>query len=175
MKKSAIFSPCRKYRYTLERIWDEKKPPAMFIGLNPSTADEEKDDPTVRRCISFSRIWGYGGLIMTNLFAFRATDPKEMIIQKGSVWVDNDRHLKECAAHAGIVVAAWGNHGQHLHRAYNFVRAYGGQCICCLKLTTCKEPSHPLYQPESLKPIDFETGKPVEVPAAIQETQLEMF
>ena len=78
--KTATFSECRKYRYTLWRRWDGlfASGYAMFIGLNPSTADETNDDPTIRRCIGYARDWGYGGLCMTNLFAFRATLPKNM-------------------------------------------------------------------------------------------------
>lgn len=78
MKKSAILSDDRKYRYSLSRVWDESKNKVMFIGLNPSTADETEDDPTIRRCINFAKSWGYVGLEMTNLFAFRATAPKDM-------------------------------------------------------------------------------------------------
>lgn len=79
MNKGAKFSDCRKYRYTLWRIWNESEPCVMFIGHNPSTADEKEDDPTIRRCINYSRDWGYGGLYMVNLFAYRATDPKDLI------------------------------------------------------------------------------------------------
>jgi hypothetical protein len=76
VKTGAIFSDCRKYRFALRRNWDESKPYVMFIGLNPSTADEIENDPTINRCISYARSWGYGGLFMANLFAFRATDHK---------------------------------------------------------------------------------------------------
>ena len=79
MIKSAEFSPDKVYRYELWRIWDEALPVCMFIGLNPSTADETVDDPTIRRCINFAKEWGYGQLVMTNLFAFRATKPAEMM------------------------------------------------------------------------------------------------
>ena len=76
MRTDAVFSDCRKYRYALWRVWDESKPVAVFIGLNPSTADEVNDDPTVKRCVNFAQEWGYGGLCMANLFAFMATDPE---------------------------------------------------------------------------------------------------
>ena len=68
----------RRYRYELSRIWDAALPPVLFVGMNPSTADEEQDDPTIRRCIRFARDWGYGGLLMGNLYALRATDPQEL-------------------------------------------------------------------------------------------------
>lgn len=76
MNTNAILSEDRKYRYVLSRIWDESKPMVMIIGLNPSTADETKNDPTIIRCIDFAKSWGYGGVYMLNLFAFRATLPK---------------------------------------------------------------------------------------------------
>ena len=76
--RHAVFSPCRTYRYALSRVWAADKPYALFIGLNPSTADETLDDPTIRRCIDFAKRWGYGGLVMANLFAYRATEPSEM-------------------------------------------------------------------------------------------------
>lgn len=97
MKKYATLSEDRKYRYTLTRIWDETKPKVMFIGLNPSTADETKDDPTIIRCINFAKSWGYGGLEMTNLFAFRATNPKVMKNEKEPIGKDNDTWLKKLA------------------------------------------------------------------------------
>lgn len=80
MKSDAELSKCRTYRYALWRTWDESKPFAMFVGLNPSTADELEDDPTIRRCINFSKLWGYGGLCMVNLFAYRATDPTALFL-----------------------------------------------------------------------------------------------
>ena len=80
MEKDAILSEDRKYRYVLSRIWDKSKPIVMIIGLNPSTADETEDDRTIRRCIKFADSWGYGGVYMLNLFAFRATKPTDMFV-----------------------------------------------------------------------------------------------
>ena len=96
---SAIFSSCRKYRYILWRRWavDCNANYAMFVGLNPSTADETDDDPTIRRCIRFAKSWGYSGLCMANLFAYRATDPKDMLVATGPVGVENDKYLLEYA------------------------------------------------------------------------------
>lgn len=89
---------------------------AMFIGLNPSTAGDVEDDPTIRRCIQFAKDWGYGALCMTNLFAFRATDPAVMKSYSEPIGSDTDAVLAELAKNAGVVVAAWGNHGKHLGR-----------------------------------------------------------
>ena len=87
-----VFNETRTHRYTLWRTWDSSLPYCQFIGLNPSTADETKDDPTVRRCIAFSKMWGYGALCMTNLFGFRSTDPAGLLTVEDPVG-DNDAHL----------------------------------------------------------------------------------
>lgn len=81
MIKDAILSEDRKYRYILSRTWDETKPTVLFIGLNPSTADEKTDDPTIRKCINYAKCWGYGKILMANLFAFRSTILIELINQ----------------------------------------------------------------------------------------------
>ena len=97
LKTGAIFSGCRTYRYTLWRSWDRDKGDVMFIGLNPSTADETLNDPTVRRCINYAKSWGYGGIYMANMFAFRATDPKEMKQAKDPIGYRNDFWLMDMA------------------------------------------------------------------------------
>lgn len=150
--RETIFSPDRVYRYTLWREWGDG-PYAMFIGLNPSTADETKDDPTIRRCIGFAKDWGYGSLCMTNLFAFRATDPKVMMAADDPVGADNDTHLSQCAATAGVVVAAWGSHGTHSgrHRAVKTMLPN----LHYLRLTQDGHPGHPLYLPKTLVPIKW--------------------
>ena len=152
MKKAAEFSDCRKYRYTLTRYWDETKPYAVFICLNPSTADETKDDPTVRRCINFSKAWGYGGFVMLNLFSFRATDPKVMKAEYEPIGKDNDVWIKHMADKAGIVIAAWGMHGAFLRRNEEILEMLNGQ-LHCLALTKDGHPRHPLYLKKDLKPI----------------------
>ena len=153
MKKTAEFSPCRKYRYALWRVWDESLPVCMFIGLNPSTADEVEDDPTIRRCINFAKSWGYGSLVMANLFAFRATDPKVMKAEPFPVGANNDYYLEELASKSSMIVAAWGNHGAHLKRA-DQVKALLPN-LHCLKVTGTGQPSHPLYLKADLQPITF--------------------
>lgn len=116
---------------------------AMFIGLNPSTADEVNNDPTVTRCINFSKAWGYGAFCMTNIFAYRATDPKVMKAQPEPVGPDNDKWLVEIAREAGIVIAAWGVHGEHLNRGKEVVDLLDE--IHCLGRTKKGYPKHPLY------------------------------
>lgn len=146
----ADFSPCRRYRYTLWRQWLGGTGYVMFIGLNPSTADEVQDDPTVRRCINYAKAWGYGSLCMTNIFAWRATDPRDMKAQDDPVGPENDMHLRECANHASIVIAAWGTHGAHMNRGAQ-VRAMLPE-LKCLRLTKHGYPAHPLYLPKTLTP-----------------------
>ena len=150
MKSSAEFSPCRKYRFTLLRTWDETKPYAMFIGLNPSTADEIENDPTVTRCINYAKSWGYGGLCMTNIFSYRATNPEDMIAEKEPIGDGNDDWILKSAKEAGVVVAAWGDNGSHLGRSKQVRKLVPN--LHCLNLNTSGEPTHPLYQKADLKP-----------------------
>ncbi|GIL13657.1 MAG: hypothetical protein BroJett038_23770 [Chloroflexota bacterium] len=156
MESSAVFSPCRRYRYALWRRWGDLLEPgrdgyAMFICLNPSTADETRDDPTIRRCIAFARAWGYSGLCMANLFAFRATDPAKMMAQANPIGPENDEHLSRLAKGALVVVAAWGANGTHLGRDVEVRRAL--PALHYLSLTKEGHPGHPLYLPKSLTPV----------------------
>jgi hypothetical protein len=145
MKCSAIFSsdPARRWRYQLRRIWDESLPLVAFVGLNPSTADETQDDPTVRRCRAFAKWWGFGGLIMTNAFAFRATDPRVMMAAVDPVGPDNDLHLMAVAAEAQLVMAAWGNRGVFQSRSERLADMLGE--LWALEVTVRNQPRHPLY------------------------------
>jgi hypothetical protein len=152
MQRGAHLSPCRKYRYALWRRWSGG-PQAMFIGLNPSTADETEDDPTIRRCIAFARDWGYGALCMANLFAYRATEPADMLAQDDPIGPDNDEYLRRLAGESGVVVAAWGTHGVHRGRdAAVFAMI---PTLHYLKLTKDGHPGHPLYLPANLRPLEF--------------------
>ena len=161
MNKTATFSPCRKYRYTLWRQWNSmfSSDYAMFIGLNPSTADENNDDPTVRRCIRYARDWGYAGLCMTNIFAFRATLPSDMMAVKNPIGDDNNNILIESAKNVGIVVAAWGTHGSYLGRDKEVIKMI--PYLTYLKLTKVGFPAHPLYLPKILKPIEYPSFIPL--------------
>lgn len=146
----AIFSACRTYRYGLWRNWIGGEGFAMFVGLNPSTADETADDPTIRRCIGFAKAWGYAGLCMTNLFAFRATEPKEMLRAADPIGPGNDDALCRLANYAGVIIAAWGAHGTHLGRDRT-VRSMLPK-LHYLRLTKDGHPGHPLYLPKTLVP-----------------------
>ena len=150
MKSNAYFSRCRQYRYALSRIWEPEKPYAMIIALNPSTADHVNNDPTITRCIGFAKSWGYGGLYVANLFAYRATYPTDLFAADHPIGSNNDRWLRKLSREAGIVVAGWGNHGKHQNRSSK-VKAMISP-LHYLKLNKSGEPAHPLYLKANLKP-----------------------
>ncbi len=144
VKRTARFSPCRFYRYRLDIVWDERLPMAAFIGLNPSTADEYKDDPTVRRCRGFAVSWKCGGMRMLNLFAYRATLPADMKAQADPVGTGN-RLAKLLQGITGPRIACWGTHGAHLDRGRQVFLQLGAAGLHCLGLNADGSPRHPLY------------------------------
>jgi hypothetical protein len=152
--RETIFSPCRIYRYALWREWIGGDGYVMFVGLNPSTADEILDDQTIRRCIAFAKAWGYGGLYMTNLFAFRATKPKDMKVVDDPIGPENDLYLMALAEEAGVIVAAWGANGTHRGRDAEVRRLL--PTLHCLSLTKDGHPGHPLYLLKTLTPVPME-------------------
>ena len=165
--RTTIFSPCRKYRYTLWREWDEvplwaaatgkSNQYVQFIGLNPSTADETLDDPTIRRCIGFSKAWGYGALCMTNLFAWRDTDPQAMRRVADPTGMQNNTELLNCAKGAALIIAAWGKHGRHRDRD-DWVKKMMFDCgfkLNHLGLNDDGTPKHPLHLKGSTLPAPF--------------------
>ena len=147
----AFFSKDRLYRYALWRIWDNELPKVLFIGLNPSTADEVKDDPTIRRCIRYALDWGYGGYIMGNIFAYRSTDPKQLKIIDNPIGIENNYWLKKLHTEASLTIGAWGNHGKYLNRGQDIINLINN--LFCLRITKEGHPSHPLYLSSKLNPI----------------------
>ena len=117
IESGAEFSLDMLYRYSLWRFWKKDRGYAAFVCLNPSTADEYKNDPTVTRCINYAKSWGYGGMIMLNLFAYRSTDPKNLYFVNDPIGPDNDFHLRSASSKAIVTIAAWGVRGNHLNRA----------------------------------------------------------
>lgn len=153
----AVFDDSRMYRYALRR--GDMSNPIMFLMLNPSTADEETDDPTIRRCMGFARAWGYSGLIVGNIFAYRSTDPKKLREVENPVGPENDEWIAKLLKEAnGHVLCAWGYHG--------FYRGRGGsvrQLIIregyqpmMLHMTNSGEPGHPLYLSSGMLPRPWE-------------------
>lgn len=149
----ASFSRCRKWRYLLWRRWADG-PVANFLMLNPSTADEVKLDPSCTRARLYAERWGFGALVVTNLFAWRATDPVDMKAVKDPIGSGNDRAILHAARNSALVVCAWGNHGTHLERSTRVISLLRRKKISlrALRLNGNGEPAHPLYLPASLKP-----------------------
>lgn len=152
----AEFDDDRVYRYALSRVWDPAKPMMMFIGLNPSTADEKKLDATMRRVVGFADREGYGGFWMGNLFAFRATKPKVMKAAPMPVGPENDHWLKTMANRCDVVVCGWGTHGGWLDRDQAVLRLLEGFRMKALKITAGGFPSHPLYLRSDSPLIDYQ-------------------
>ncbi len=156
-RSGAVFSARRTFRYALWRNWDNHRPKIVFVGLNPSTADENQDDPTIRRCISFARTWGYGGVLIGNLFAFRATRPADLKKTPMPIGRDNNKWLDTMIVVSGRVLACWGNHGSHLSQDRLFVDRYSD--LYCLAVNSTGAPVHPLYQPGSSIPSKYHPSK----------------
>lgn len=151
MKLSAVISDCGRYRYELRRAWDPSKPAVAFIGLNPSTADAEAEDNTSRVCISYARRWGFGSLLLANLFAYRATDPSLLRQVADPVGPGNDRWLERMASEAELVVCAWGDAGALNGRDLEVLSILKNpHCLTRLK---SGRPGHPLYKPANLRPV----------------------
>lgn len=151
----AIFDATGAYRYALWRVWDEVLPRMAFIMLNPSTADAERNDPTIRRCIGFARAWGYGGVHVVNLFAYRTPSPAVLRKAEDPIGLENDDYLREAATGAAFVVAAWGNHGAAGGRdaAVRGLLSSLGVAPRCLGITRAGQPRHPLYARGDLAPF----------------------
>ncbi len=152
-RMSARLSKCALYRYTLERTWDAERPSVMFIGLNPSTADATHDDPTVRRCVGFAKRWGFGSMLLTNLFALRATDPRALMDVEDPIGPSNDRWIDRTKDRASLVVAAWGARGGLMDRDSEVAERFSE--LHCLGTTKDGSPRHPLYLRADAEPRSF--------------------
>lgn len=159
VKSTSVFGgPSDCYRYRLTRTWDVEKPHAMFVMMNPSTADPLVDDPTVAKCGRFARAWQYGGIFVGNTFAYRATDQKRLMKVPDPVGPENDAHLIEMAKEAAIVVFAYGQPCRATLRPRGLALARllmkeAGVTPHTLRLAKNGTPWHPLYLPETLKPV----------------------
>lgn len=167
MSGCAWFSDCGTYRYALLRFidlgldgLDRQDRSVNFVMLNPSTADDVADDPTIRRCIGYARRWGYDELIVTNLFAYRATDPTVMLRADDPIGPENDEYIRKIAGAADLVVLAWGSHGDYQRRDEEVRRiiAGTGTVAHCLTTTATGQPGHPLYLARHLEPVPY--GRP---------------
>jgi hypothetical protein len=155
---TAVFSSCQKYRYRLDRIWDDSLPPLAFGMLNPSTADHERNDATIERCERRAQSLGFGSLIVWNLFAFRATDPRYLLNQLDPIGPDNDHFIQtaitETKAREGTVIIGWGSQGQLLGRHLQVLEIARNSNVdlYCLGTTARGQPRHPLYISYESKP-----------------------
>lgn len=151
---TAIYSDCENYRYSLTRIWDDDGKRVNFVMLNPSTATEVQNDPTVERCERRARALGYGSFAVTNIFAWRNTDPRAMRAASDPIGPDNDTAIVERANWASDVIAAWGTHGAHLDRGNAVAQLLQAtrRPLFHLGLSKAGHPKHPLYLPYTQKP-----------------------
>ncbi|MGV8950319.1 MAG: DUF1643 domain-containing protein [Cypionkella sp.] len=147
VESEAIYSPCEAYRYALTRVWDASGRKAVFVMLNPSTATELQNDPTVERCERRARTLGFGGFRVANIFAYRATDPRLMRAQSDPVGPANDAELRAAAAWGDDIICAWGNHGTYMGRgaAVETLLRATTKPLFYLALTQAGIPKHPLY------------------------------
>lgn len=150
MKTSATISSCQQYRYELRRIWDDAKPKVMFVCLNPSTADSSADDNTSRVCINYAKRWGYGGLLLANLFAYRSTDPTALFQLDDPVGPENDAWIRKLQDEAKLVVCAWSDLGAHKARDKAVLEIL--KAPHCLTKLKSGRPGHPLYKRADLQP-----------------------
>lgn len=154
IEKGAEISECGKYRYRLWRKWDNSKPLVLFIMLNPSTADGADDDPTIRRCIGFARSWCYGGILVGNIFPYRATNPKELNKPGILDFQPSHRNWKtvmEMTDEAEITVLAFGVPPRDTPEWLRWLKN-----PYYLKATKAGFPSHPLYLKKELTPLLIE-------------------
>lgn len=165
MRKAAIISKCGQYRYVLAREWAENdmfaaKPRyLMFVGLNPSTADAEFDDATLRRCIGFAKSLGYDGLYMVNLFAFRSKSPRTMQTAADPVGNLNDGWISATAVRASAIVVCWGSNGDFMGRDRKVLELLKPYKLSCLGLNANASPAHPLYLPHDSELIEYPCAK----------------
>lgn len=148
----ADLSPDGVYRYTLTRVWNVALPLAMFVMLNPSTATATESDPTIRRCISFAKREGCGGIIVINLYALRSTDPKNLASHTDPVGPENAKYVQAALArNPAVVIAAWGAHPYAKQQAHAMATGLAAQLdqqgmrLKCLGVTKEGHPRHPLY------------------------------
>lgn len=151
----AVITPDRRYRYNLWRTWDGALPLCGWVMLNPSTADETKLDPTLRRVLGFSRRWGYGGFVIRNLFAYRATDPRELVVADDPVGPENDAWLVSLTTEVDMVVVGWGTGrypriGKRWERVAEILAPARPVCLARAKDGM---PVHPLYQRADVTPM----------------------
>ena len=157
MATGAVFSPDKTHRYRLWRTWDESRPSLVMVMLNPSIADETQNDPTVERCQRRAMAMGFGRLEVTNIFALVSTDPAGLYSHSDPVGPDNDAAILDAVKGAGMVICAWGTHGQHVGRAKAVVDLLKGSGVqpFALGINSDGSPKHPLYIGYAVDPVPY--------------------
>jgi hypothetical protein len=146
IEHGAVFDVSGKYRYSLWCAWSAYHPRVAFVLLNPSTADEQRNDPTIRRCIGFARAWEFGSVEVVNLFAYRVTDAKKLLKVDDPVGEENDYYLMQAVERCSTVVVGWGTWGTLLGRDREVISLLAGRKdVYCLGNTKDGQPRHPLY------------------------------
>ena len=149
------------YRYRLTRVWDGSRPQVCWIMLNPSTATETVDDPTIRRVVAFSSLWGFGSAVVVNLFALRSVSPVALARHPDPVGPENDSAIAHAVDSTDLVLLAWGNRGVEINpmtrtpRCSEVAGIISNVTPRCLGLTGSGQPRHPLYLPSSTVPLAF--------------------
>ena len=163
---NATFSPDRKYRYLWEcevNTWTDTLERCVWIMLNPSTADEKAADPTIKRCAGYSQAWGFGGLVVVNLFAWRATDPAELKVAADPIGPLADEAILKMAIDAPLVICAWGAHGSLYNREAEVVGLLQPHSkrlnLKCFGFTNGGQPKHPLRLPKDAPLEDYPIGR----------------
>lgn len=156
ISSGAVFSEDRKYRYRLWRVWDEELPRVLFVMLNPSIADEQREDPTLRRCLGFARSWGFGGLYVGNLFAYVSSRPDDLFGAGDPLGRDNNDHLSAMISECSQLICAWGN-APVIKRLggipdWKVLRQAG---LYCIRRSKNGFPCHPLYQAITSFPLPY--------------------
>lgn len=160
MKTGAIIDVTQLYRYLLWREWDSAALKVGFVMLNPSRADGAIDDPTIRRCIRFAQSWGYGGLEVANLFAYRTANPNELRQVIDPIGIENDVYLRSLPHRVDQVIVAWGNWGTWQRRDQVVLKLFNTSTkLHCLALTKTGQPKHPLYLRASCFPMNFRVAQ----------------
>lgn len=152
----AYFDSGGLYRYSLWRVWDATAPKLAFIMLNPSTADAQINDPTIRRCISFAQTWGYGRLEVVNLFGLRTPHPQELRQAADPIGAQCDEYIQTAAQQADRIILAWGNWGNFCRRDQAVIKLLASDKLYCLGFNQSGQPRHPLYLKRDVQPICYE-------------------
>ncbi len=160
INRSAVVSPCSRYRYTLDRWWGRVNT-VVFIMLNPSTADADLDDATIRRCMGFARGWWFTGITVVNLFAFRSTNPLDLKRVRDPIGPENNEYIERAVSPRSLCVAAWGNHGTLHDRDMDVTKQLrrSGIDLWTFGLTKAGCPRHPLYQPSAAELVRYNGRK----------------